>query len=474
MIKKITPIAFLISIISSNLFSQIDSIDYLGQTPPGNIQTLFNLEVTEGYSPVERVAISSDGKDFYYSELDLNYSYQYTHARIKHYSYQDNAWSEPEVLFEGYYTPSLSADDSTMFLQKANSAEVWCSQKTDTGWSIPFQCMINNNIVGSFQQTNNGTYYCSANNAIGGIGGEDVSKMIISDTDTTFKSLGFPINKEGVDYYLYMAKDESYAITYTFNGGGADLEGRALISYPKEDGSWTNPKQMGFGGWATCVSPDNKYLFYTSIIGRDYNTYWIRIDNIIDSLRHTNFKPYIKNRAENQTTSVGQPFNYTLPDSVFIDDDGNNTLTYEAKLTSGNPIPEWLDFDSTTLSFSGIPTEAQSLYIRVKATDTEDISVITMFNLNIEDSTTNIHQNLNHSFQIYPNPTKGLINIFFGNNSYNNVEVEITDIDGRTCIKKDFQNTLLETIDLTSYPKGVYIVNIIADNDKISKKIYLE
>jgi hypothetical protein len=67
------------------------------------------------------------------------------------------------------------------------------------------------------------------------------------------------------------------------------------ISYRKSDGSWTNPRNFGpninfgLGSWGPWITPDNKYLFYTTGTKPDYSDvyiYWFRIDGIIDSLKH--------------------------------------------------------------------------------------------------------------------------------------------------------------------------------------------
>jgi len=468
--RKVAVAIFTLFVIGFNLFAQTDSIDYLGQEPPGNSQKKFPLSVSAGYSAIERIAFSADGKNIYYGELDINYSYQFTSARIKYYSYYNNKWNGPAVLFEGYYSPALSVDGNTMYFQKANPNETWYSEKTDSGWSAPARFMSEVAIERNLQQTNNGTYYCSTKVA----GNWDAAKLIITATDTTLKSLGIPFHSGDNGGYFNMAKDESYAIVYSLNGGGADLEGRALISYAKPDGSWTNPKQMGFGGWATHLSPDNKYLFYSSIVGVNYSTYWIRVDNIIDSLKLTNFVPYLKNKPVNQIDSVGQLFVYTLHDSTFIDDDGNNTLTYSAKLSNGNPLPEWLSFNTTTGIFSGTPTVSGTISIKVTATDNANASVSTQFSLKIVDNTTAINQAFEQNIKVYPNLTEGIINISFGDQVYKNAEVEITNIEGKQIFRNTFQNISVATIDLTGNVKGVYILSIAIAGERVSKKLCLK
>ena len=70
-------------------------------------------------------------------------------------------------------------------------------------------------------------------------------------------------------------------------------------------------------------------MFYSTGTKPDYSdvqVYWVRIDGLIDSLKHTNLSPYIKSLIENHTAVVGQPFSFTVPDNIFSDDDSKVAL----------------------------------------------------------------------------------------------------------------------------------------------------
>ena len=445
-----------------------DTALYLGQTPPGNTQKLFPLSLTAGYSAVERTAFSADGKNIYYSEVNVNYSYQFTSARIKYYRYYNNQWNGPFTLFENYYSPCLSSSGDTMYMQTSNPNRIWYSVRSDTTWSTPIRFSDNPDLASNLQRTNSGTYFCSS-------ASKGLSRIVITATDTIAESLGNRINSTDNHTYLKMAKDESYALIYSFQGGGKDLEGRTLISYPKPDGSWTNPKQMGFGGWAPTLTPDNKYLFFSSIVGVNYSTYWIQIDNIIDSLKHTNFVPYLKKSIPAQSDSVGHLYTYTISDSTFIDDDGNNTLTYSATLSNNKPLPAWLIFNAGTETFSGTLDSVGSYTIKVTATDIAKASVSTTFALKVVGNPTSItNPAFDDNIQVYPNPAKDKINISFGPMQYKTALVKISDISGKLISSDTYHNLSTASIDLTGNPKGVYILNLRIDGEQLSKKICIE
>jgi hypothetical protein len=67
------------------------------------------------------------------------------------------------------------------------------------------------------------------------------------------------------------------------------------VSFKKDDGSWTNPRifgrkiDFGLGSWGPWVTPDNKYMFYSTGTKPDYSdvaVYWVRIDGVIDSIKN--------------------------------------------------------------------------------------------------------------------------------------------------------------------------------------------
>lgn len=455
-----------------------DSVWYLGRTLPGNVQTLFPLDVASGFSAIEKMAFTEDFREIYFSELNINPSYTYfSESRIKYYHYSEGEWKGPFVLFENYHSPSFSAFGDTMFVQKGNPSEIWYSKKIDKGWSSPSKFMENNSLQGTglfegkLQQTNNGTYYCVSSISYGGLGGTDVAKIVITDTDTIVQSLGYPLNNSGNNNYLYMAKDESYAITYTLQGGD-HLEGRALISYPKHDGSWTNPKQMGFGGWAVAMSPDEKLLFYSSYDGSRFDTYWIQIDALIDSLKHTNFSPYVLNALPDQNYNVGEDFSLEISDSVFFDDDGNNTLTYTASFGNNNSLPSWLKFNAETRTLSGILTEEGSFNIKINATDTEGMVASDVFKLTVEVGSTGLNDIDNKRYlSVLPNPANKLMHISINQSFSQAAHYQLIDLRGRIIIQGMLNS---EIVDISDVTKGIYILNLKTEKEIISRKIIIE
>lgn len=355
-------------------FSQSSPKDslFLGQIPPENKPEKFPLSVNKGFFAAERIAISNDGRDIYYSEIKGYYPIR--GENIKKYSYSDGKWTGPFDLFVGY-GPALSISGDTMYFERKdveNKSETYISVRSGSGWANPGRILTKLDKAHYYQVTKTGNHYVSSI-AGNGSGLNDWCKIIITGTDSTALSLGRPLNTGGENLDFFVSKDESYMIVTNRPGLG--------ISYRKDDGSWTNPRNLGpkidfgLGSWGPYVTADNKYLFYSTGTKPDYSDvgiFWVRIDGLIDSLKHTNLSPYIKSLIQNQTAVTGQPYSFTIPDNIFFDDDSNVALTYSATLLNGNPLPSWISFNTSTRTFSGTPVETGELTIKVVVADSSE------------------------------------------------------------------------------------------------------
>lgn len=79
------------------------------------------------------------------------------------------------------------------------------------------------------------------------------------------------------------------------------------------------------------------------------------------------------------------------------------------------------------------------------------------------------------SFEIYPNPTTGIVNLKFNTNS--DVNVNLYDIRGRGVYNKNFANTsnkFNQQLNLSNLSAGVYILNVQSGDKKFVKKIIIE
>jgi hypothetical protein len=280
-----------IALLSLNCKAQTIPIDslYLGQTPL-DTPVVFNLPVTDGYFAAERIAISNDGKNIYYGELN---GYPSSSGRIKYLTYDNNKWTGPFILFEGFGAPALSATEDTMYLGEAHNqsdSKAYFSVKNNSGWGNPQRFSSKFSLAYYLQESNNGTFYFGSYNANGGLGARDWSRLIINGNDTIIKSLGVPLCTSNDDVDFCVSRNDSFMIVFT---------DKAYVSYHKNDGSWSDKKLLSTkipGGWGNYVSSDNKYLFYTyGTSASNAHIYWIKIDNLINIPSSINNQKNIQN-----------------------------------------------------------------------------------------------------------------------------------------------------------------------------------
>ncbi|NCC30651.1 MAG: hypothetical protein EOM24_01360, partial [Chloroflexia bacterium] len=96
------------------------------------------------------------------------------------------------------------------------------------------------------------------------------------------------------------------------------------------------------------------------------------------TVQGTNDKPVLAHSLANVRLARGKSFAWQIPAGSFTDRDRNDILTYTATLQNGKPLPNWLQFDATTQTFSGtIPAKAKgNINVRVVASDGQGVCSI--------------------------------------------------------------------------------------------------
>jgi len=280
----------LAAFVSSTASSQERFAGYIDQAPPEHTPRVFRLQTHEGYFAGDRIAISPDGKELYYTEVTTTWS----DYNIRHYKFSDGKWNGPFDLFPGFLGPALSVDGKTMSFEKYNDDRTcWHSKRIGAGWSTPTLCadVPDPKDKHYLQDTASGRIYASSQGALNGIGQRDISTYMKTDATGAYHSLGRPLNSPGNEGDFYVARDESFIVfgsPHRGGFGGGDL----FISFRESDGSWSDPKNLGatintpgfeFGPY---VTDDKRYLFYsrTSDFSR-VDVYWIRFDGLLETLR---------------------------------------------------------------------------------------------------------------------------------------------------------------------------------------------
>lgn len=366
---------------------------YLGQKPPGNkpIEFAPGLLADPNTIAMDRIAISPDGKDIVYCQN--NAWYDLSNAKTKEYRFDGSRWTGPFVLPGHYCAFAFSNDGNALYMSGDHVHEVWRMTRTPVGWSAPVKYIGKPFALYEFLPTLSGNAYMGTNpdKRDAWEGRTSVVGMIEAPIEkaTVKTSLGVPVNEPGFNGDFFVSRDESFMIVSAKET--RDYECELYISYRKSDRTWTNPKTLGplinngtAHRWGEFVTPDNKYLFFShGTSAKDCAIHWVRFDDVLERLRHTNFEPYLKEPVGIQTATAGRPFSFTFGGGTFFDDDPGDTLSYGASLASGDALPQWLRFNATSRTFAGTPPHAGAYRINLTAADPSGAKAECAFSLSV-------------------------------------------------------------------------------------------
>lgn len=94
----------------------------------------------------------------------------------------------------------------------------------------------------------------------------------------------------------------------------------------------------------------------------------------------------------------------------------------------------------------------------------------------IVEAATNIKRNeIQNAFTVYPNPSKGKFELLAGSLSKLNYTLDIYAIHGAKIYSISFENDMTsKEIDLSFFPKGIYILKLYNGKEIYNRKIYIE
>jgi Ca2+-binding RTX toxin-like protein len=213
---------------------------------------------------------------------------------------------------------------------------------------------------------------------IGGLG-NDLYRIDSSDTIVEAAGGGVDTVEAGFSYTLG-AEVENLTLTGTaaVNGTGNGLD-NVLIGNSADNllrGGAGNDVISGGGGTDTAVYSGNGFDYQidtsnpNAITVRDMNA--ADGDDGTDTLSGIRYIQFANGRADmgvdpNNAPQLGLPAMedqiwedsesafYTIPGTAFFDLDANDTLSFQATLAGGSPLPGWLSFNASTRTFSGTP-----------------------------------------------------------------------------------------------------------------------
>jgi PKD repeat protein/photosystem II stability/assembly factor-like uncharacterized protein len=153
---------------------------------------------------------------------------------------------------------------------------------------------------------------------------------------------------------------------------------------------------------------------------------------------------------------------------------GNSTLS-TAPNSSGFFIPSSAEWRTDTISLSNYIGQAEVLFafenigFYGNALYIDNIKLFNKTSSNV-NKVTAIEDNV----EVYPNPSKDVLNVKFNAKNQKINSLILRDNLGRIVWTKEKPNNKLEIIQLQNYTKGVYYLSIIGEKNVIGRKIVIE
>ncbi len=275
---------------------------YLGQKSPGMAPEIFApvFVSTKEYGELNAV-FTKNGNEFYFSRRGVPGKY----STIMVTRQVNGTWRIPEpVSFSGirddidlFITPDGKSMVFCSYEQKPGDVksypdhDFWISNRVGENWSspIPFAREAYSEFEDYFPVvTGNGNLYF--NSQRGGPGTNDIYiSKYLNGKYTNPQKLPEPINTKYREFDAFVTQDESLIIFSSEKPGGygkSDL----YISMKKNDGSWSLTYNLGesvnsgSSEYGSTITPDGKYLFFTSDRNGSEDIFWISA-KIIEELR---------------------------------------------------------------------------------------------------------------------------------------------------------------------------------------------
>jgi len=172
-----------------------------------------------------------------------------------------------------------------------------------------------------------------------------------------------------------------------------------------------------------------------------------------------------------QSVMAGMSYSYTYPENMYEDQDGLETVTVAVSLNDDSALPDWLNFDMETRTFSGIPMnkDVDSLDIKIMFTDDNGSSVALNFGLKIE-FTASLEENSKSIIQIYPNPATNHTMLSF-DPSAGKLDMKIYNLRGECIMNVNDIRSNPYRLDLGKLDPGLYLIEIQGTDNRYLKLV---
>ena len=191
------------------------------------------------------------------------------------------------------------------------------------------------------------------------------------------------------------------------------------------------------------------------------------------SMTNVNDAPTLENPIEDQETQAEQAYSFSFPENTFADSDEGDQLSYTAMLADNSNLPEWIDFDGPTRTFSGTPaaSDVGTIDIVVSASDLLLEEITDQFQLEVISAVKTENVKEQKRVEIGPNPFSEKIFFTFNEDLPKETKILIYNMLGEKTEYSANHQSREFSINMQNYPAGVYFIKLELAGTQIVKKL---
>jgi len=160
----------------------------------------------------------------------------------------------------------------------------------------------------------------------------------------------------------------------------------------------------------------------------------------------------------------------------YFDDIDDAVLMFSAMLEDGSELPAWMMMDGDTLVAEPMIEDTGCVIIVVEAMDAAGATATDTFQVCVDGYPVSIDQIEAGQFEVnlYPNPTRGLVNIDLGIGEIYNVDLSVVDITGKQILRRQYSASERITFNLEQNVSGMYFVKLDFGQKQVIRKVILD
>ena len=191
-----------------------------------------------------------------------------------------------------------------------------------------------------------------------------------------------------------------------------------------------------------------------------------------------NDAPFLVEGIADQMVNASIPLTVTVSSvmGVMFDDIDDATLAITVMVEGGGALPAWITIDGDDLIMEPLIADTGSVVIVVTATDADGATATDTFTVTIDGYPVSIDDLGAGRFEVvmYPNPTRGAVNLKFNSTGIYDVKLAVLDITGKIVLRQIYSASEQITFDMSDKVSGMYFVQMEVDGKQIVKKLMVD